>query len=100
MTAKQGNRVLLTLDADGETFRRPTVEERLAAALSTYFGEPIKLEITAAADVTNTPARLQKAAADDRLQAARTSIDTDPNIKAMRDIFGATVQPDSVRPSE
>ena len=100
LTGKQGNKVQLTLDAEGETFRRPALEERLAQALSTYFGEPIKLEITAAADVTNTPARLQKAAADDRLQAARAAIEGDPNIRAMRDIFGATVQPDSIRPSE
>jgi DNA polymerase-3 subunit gamma/tau len=100
LTSKQGNHVKLTLDAEGETFRRPALEDRLAQGLSTYFGEAIKLEITAAADITNTPARLQKAAADDRMQAARSSIDSDPNIHAMRDIFGATVQPDSVRPSE
>jgi DNA polymerase-3 subunit gamma/tau len=100
LTGKQGNRVKLMLDAEGETFRRPTLEERLAQALSTYFGEPIKLEITAAADVTNTPARLQRAAADDRMQVARASIEGDPNIRAMRDIFGATVQPDSIRPTE
>ena len=76
------------------------LEDRIAQALSTYFGEPIKLEISAAAEVTNTPARLQKAAADDRMQAARASIDSDPNIRAMRDMFGATVQPDSIRPNE
>ena len=90
----------LALDADGETFRRPALEARLAQALSTYYGEPIKLEITSSTDAAHTPARMQKAAADDRLQAARASIDTDPNIRAMRDIFGATVQPDSVRPSD
>jgi DNA polymerase III subunit gamma/tau len=100
LTSKQGNHVKLALDAEGETFRRPALEDRLAQALSTYFGEPIKLEVTAVADAANTPARLQKAAADDRLQAARASIDSDPNIRAMRDIFGATVQPDSIRPSE
>jgi DNA polymerase-3 subunit gamma/tau len=100
MTRKEGNKVHLTLDAEGETFRRPALEERLAQALSTHFGEQIDLVITAAKDVVNTPARLQKAAADDRMQAARASIETDPNIRAMRDIFGATVQPDSIRPSE
>jgi DNA polymerase-3 subunit gamma/tau len=102
LVGKQGNRVVLALDAEGETFRRPSLEERLTQALSTYFGEPIKLEITAAAaaEVANTPARQQKAAADDRMQAARTSIETDPNIRAMRDIFGATVQADSIRPTE
>jgi DNA polymerase-3 subunit gamma/tau len=100
LAGKQGERVRLTLDAEGETFRRPALEERLAQALSTYYGEPIKLEIVSAANVANTPARLQKAAADDRMQAARSAIESDPNIHAMRDIFGATIQPDSVRPNE
>ena len=100
LKGKDGNKVQLALDAEGETFRRPTLEERLAQALSTYYGEPIKLEIASIGDVTNTPARMQKAAADDRMQNARASIESDPNIRAMRDIFGATVQPDSIRPTE
>jgi DNA polymerase III subunit gamma/tau len=100
LLGKQGDKVRLALDVEGETFRRPSLEERLAQALSAYYGEPIKLEITSVADAANTPARLQKAAADDRQLAARTSIETDPNIRAMRDIFGATVQPDSIRPTE
>ncbi len=100
LASKQGNKLQLTLDAEGEMFRRPSLEERLTQVLSTHFGEPIKLEISAASDVANTPARLQKAAADDRLQAAHSSIETDPNIRAMRDIFGASVQPGSIRPSE
>ena len=37
-------------------------------------------------------------AVEDRMQQARTSIDADPNVRAMKDIFGATVQPESVRP--
>jgi DNA polymerase-3 subunit gamma/tau len=100
LTNKQGNEVQLALDAEGEMFRRSTLEERLAQALSSHFGEPIKLEIAAAGGVTNTPARMQRAVADDRMQAARASIEADPNIRAMRDMFGVTVQPDSIRPSE
>lgn len=100
LVGKQGDRVQLTLDADGEPFRRPALEEKLAQALSAWFGESVKLEIALAADVPDTPARLQKIAADDRLQNARASIENDPNIRAMRDVFGATLQPDSVRPVE
>ena len=100
LVAKEGNRIHLMLDPDGMTFRRPALEEKLAQALSALCGEPIRLEITAAEAPQETPARLQKLAADDRLQTARQSIETDPNIRAMRDIFGATVQPDSVRPAD
>jgi DNA polymerase-3 subunit gamma/tau len=97
--AKQGDRVQLALDAAGEPFRRPALEEKLAQALSTRFGEPIKLEIVVA-QAPDTPARRQKLAAEDRLQNAREAIEADPNVRAMRDMFGATIQPDSVRPAD
>jgi DNA polymerase-3 subunit gamma/tau len=100
LTGKQGNKVQLVLDADGEHFRRPQLEEKLAQALSAYFGEPVRLELSVADRELDTLARQQKAAADDRVQQAKAAIESDPNVRAMRDMFGATVQPDSVRPTE
>ncbi|HWK72971.1 MAG TPA: DNA polymerase III subunit gamma/tau [Povalibacter sp.] len=100
LIAKEGNRIRLALDSEAEPYRRPALEERLTQALSAYFGETIVVEMSLAAQAANTPARQQKAAADDRLQGARTAIDNDPNIRAMRDVFGATVQPDSIRPAD
>jgi DNA polymerase-3 subunit gamma/tau len=97
---KEGNRVQLKLDPDGVTFQRPALEEKLGQALTAHFGEPIKLEIIPATDPVDTPARQHKAAADDRLQNARRSIDSDPSIRAIRDVFGGTVQPDSIRSVE
>ena len=101
LAGRESGKIYLTLDRDGDAFHRPALEAKLAQALSDYFGEPVKLEISLQErTVTDTPARQLKAAADDRLQGARRSIDEDPNIRAMRDAFGATVQPDSVRPIE
>ena len=101
LIGKQGNRVQLLLDSAGEHFRTSTLEEKLTQALSTYYGEPVRLEISVGSeDVVDTPARQQIAAAGDRMQNARTAIENDPNVRAMRDMFGATVQPDSVRPNE
>jgi DNA polymerase-3 subunit gamma/tau len=100
LTGKQGNKVQLVLDADGEHFRRPQLEEKLAQALSAYFGEPVRLELSVADRALDTLARQQKAAADDRVQQARAAIESDPNVRAMRDMFGATLTPDSVRPTE
>ena len=97
---RQGNKVQLVLDADGEHFRRPQLEEKLVQALSAYFGEPVRLELSVADRALDTLARQQKAAADDRVQQARAAIESDPNVRAMRDMFGATVTPDSVRPTE
>jgi DNA polymerase-3 subunit gamma/tau len=100
LIGRQGNRIQLSLDAEGETFRTPAMEERLNQALSAHFGEPVRVDISVVNAAIETPARQQRAAADDRLQNARQSIESDPNVRAMRDIFGATVQPESVRPSD
>ena len=99
---KQGNVVKLALDPEGQHFRTAMMEDKLVQALTAFYGEPMRVEFSASAGSTamNTPARQMKAAADDRLQNARASIENDPNVRAMREIFGATVTPESIRPTE
>lgn len=97
LVGKEGTKVQLKLDAEGEHFRTSALEERLTQALTEYYGEPVRVEFSVESAVDSL-ARQQKLAAEKRLQDARTSIESDPNIHAMREIFGATVQPDSIRP--
>jgi DNA polymerase-3 subunit gamma/tau len=103
LLGKEGARVRLLLDASGEPFRRPALEDKLTQALAAFYGETIKLDMEVGSDkvaaTIDTPARRQIAQAQDRMQAARASIESDPNIQAMRDIFGATVQPESIKPN-
>ena len=90
--------VRLKLDRAGEAFRRPQLEQRLAQALAQHFGEAMRLDIEVS-DVTEvTPAREQSQVADERQKVAEQAIDADPNVRAMREVFGATVQPGSIRP--
>jgi DNA polymerase-3 subunit gamma/tau len=97
---RQGNKVRLSLDPDGAHYRTAMMEEKLKQALSTYYGESVVLEFveSGAGEALNTPARQFKAAAEDRIQNARASIENDPNIRAMKEMFGATVTPESIRP--
>jgi DNA polymerase-3 subunit gamma/tau len=98
MIGRPAGRVQLRLDADGEPFRRPALEDKLTAALTAYFGEAVKLEFEVTKVVSDSPARRKQAEVEDRQQAARQTIDADPNVRAMQDMFGATVQPESVKP--
>jgi len=102
LLGRQGNKVRLSLDPEGAHFRTSMMEDKLRQALSTYYGEPVALEFIEASngEALNTPARQSRAAAEDRLQNARASIENDPNIRAMKDIFGATVTPESIRPTD
>ena len=90
--------VRLGLDASGEVYRRPQLEQKLCDALSAHFGEPVRLEITAGPAEADTPARRQSQAAEQRLRDATRAIDEDPAVRAMRDVFNATVQPGSIKP--
>jgi DNA polymerase III subunit gamma/tau len=92
--------VRLRLDPAGDSFRRPQIESRLAEALSQHYGETIRLEITQAEAPGEifTPARRDALVAEDRQRAAEQAIDSDPAVRAMREVFGATVRPGSVKP--
>ena len=100
LVSRQGGKLQLQLDPEGEHYKTPAMEAKLAQALSAHYGETLRLEFSVGAPAAPTPAQKQRTAAEDRMQQARASIETDPNVHAMRDIFGATVQPDSVRPHE
>jgi DNA polymerase-3 subunit gamma/tau len=92
--------VRLQLHPAGESFRRGPIEQRVAEALSQHYGEAIRLEIVAAEvpDEILTPARRDALATADRQRAAEQSIDSDPAVRAMREVFGATVKPGSIKP--
>jgi DNA polymerase-3 subunit gamma/tau len=100
LQARLPGKLQLVLDASGEHLRRPAVEEKLRLALCAALAEELKLEFVSPAGSAppDTPARRQEAAVADRMQTAVQAIHADPNIKQMVDLFGAVVQPESIRP--
>jgi DNA polymerase-3 subunit gamma/tau len=98
LEGRKGDVVHLRLDPSGSTFRRPQLEQKLAEALSRHYGETVRLSITASESAEATPARTRAEAADERQRSAEQAIESDANVRALRDVFGATVQPGSVKP--
>ncbi|HVN41650.1 MAG TPA: DNA polymerase III subunit gamma/tau [Steroidobacteraceae bacterium] len=98
LVGREGSLFKLRVDRDGEHFRRPQLEEKLSQALAQHIGAPVRLEIATGGDGAATPARQQSQAAEERQRAAEQAIDSDPAVRAMREVFGATVKPGSVRP--
>ncbi len=88
----------LQLEASRQSTRNRGTEEKLAAALSRYLGEPVRLSIELGTEaVAATPARERDRQAEERLAQARALLESDPNIQALRAEMGATIFPDSVR---
>ena len=95
---RDGNRFTLLLDARAESLRTRQQEERLAQALARLLGGPVQLAFEVGSEAGDTPARRQEQARDERFEQARLALENDPNVQALRDRFGAVIQPDSIKP--
>jgi DNA polymerase-3 subunit gamma/tau len=98
LLGRQGGVVRLALDPRVKFVRTPSQEEKLAQALSRYYGETVRLEFTTAAPETETPAQAEQRASQQELETARQSFEADPGVQGLRERFGATLLPDTVRP--
>jgi len=96
---RHGSVVRLGLDPRHQLVRTPATEERLAQALSRHFGTNVRLEFqSGAAPGAETPAQAQRRASEAELAGARRAFEADAGVKGLRERFGATVLPDTVRP--
>ncbi len=96
---RQGAQVRLALDPRNQLLRTPALEDKLAQALSRYYGEAVRLEFQPLSGAgTETPAQAQRRASDEELASARRAFEDDAAVKGLRERFGATVLPDTVRP--
>jgi len=98
LIARAGAVVRLALDPHNQQLRTPAQEEKLAQALSRHFGEPIRLEFQQAGAAGETPALAAQRASQQELSSARRAFEADPGVQGLRERFGATVLPDTVRP--
>ena len=60
----------------------------------------MKLEFVDGAPPVETPARHGERRSAEALDAARRKLEEDPTVREMKSRFGATLHPESVRPTE
>jgi DNA polymerase-3 subunit gamma/tau len=99
LLGRRGAVVRLALDPRNQMLRTRAQEDKLTQALSRHFGETVRLEFeTSLAPGNVTPAQAGQRASNEELEGARRALDADPGAQALREQFGATLLPDSVRP--
>jgi DNA polymerase-3 subunit gamma/tau len=74
---------------------RPRIDA-IAKALGEHFGETLRVEVSVSSDGPETPHQAESRLADESIEAARQSLENDPNVKAMKSLFGAELKPDSI----
>jgi DNA polymerase-3 subunit gamma/tau len=93
---RDGATIHLSLDRRFESTLSKSRQSALADALTGHLGEPLRVEISVGRTESETPMQKKARLGDEQLEAARASLEADPNVRALRDMFGAELNPDSV----
>jgi DNA polymerase-3 subunit gamma/tau len=93
---REGNTLYLSLDPRSESMLTRQRKEALAAALSEHFSEPLLVDISMGEAIAETPMQEETRLADERIEAARESLESDPNVQALKNMFDAELKTDSI----
>jgi DNA polymerase-3 subunit gamma/tau len=93
---RENNTLHFNLDSRSESLLTKSRQKSLAAAVSDLFGEALQVEISFSASAAATPMQEEARRVDEEMAAARASLESDPNVKALQDMFGAQLNPESI----
>ena len=93
---REANTVFFSLDPRSESLMTRQRKDALAEVLSTHFGETLSVDIRIGAAEVETPHQASSRLADEELEAARQALEADPNVQALKKMFGAELQADTI----
>ena len=97
---RDGNTLFFGLDSRSESLLTKQRKDALTAIVSKHFGESLAVDIsivaTSVEQSVETPVQEECRRADEKLEAARVSLESDPNVQALKDMFGAELKTESI----
>jgi len=94
---RKGKTVYFSLDPPSESYLTRPRKDSLAASLSEHFGESLKVDISISEVEVESPLQEESRHADERVEAERVKLEADPNVKALKDMFGAELKTESIK---
>ncbi len=97
----EGNQVTLAIGQEHAHLATDAQRARLESALGEHLGRPIRLHLEVRSErPAATPAQAQRDERARRLAEAREALARDPGLQALTETFDATLEEDSIRPTE
>ncbi len=93
---REGNTIYLSLDPRSESYLTKQRKDVLAAAISFRFGEQLTVDISIGEVADETPLQQESRLVDERLEAERAKLEADPNVQALKSMFDAELNTDSI----
>jgi len=94
---RDNNTVFFSLDPGAESYLTRQRKESLAKALSEHFGEPLVVDISIGKAEVESPMQAQNRQVDEQFAAERAKLEADPNIQALKTMFGAELSTESIK---
>ena len=87
----------LSLDSRSESLLTKARQNEIATRLSERCGSKVRVEISIdAVPEKETPVQQESRLADERMEAARQSLESDPNVQTLKNMFGAELKSDTI----
>ncbi len=93
---RDGNTLRLGLDRRSESLLTRQRSNALAKSLSAHFGEALSVNVELGADAGETPVQEEVRMSDEAMEAARQTLEADPNVQALKNMFGAELKTDTI----
>jgi DNA polymerase-3 subunit gamma/tau len=93
---REANTVYLGLDPRSAAMLTSQRKDMIASKLGEYFGERLNVDIAMGSETEETPLQQESRMADERLEEARQSLEADPNVQKLKDMFGAELKTDTI----
>ena len=93
---RENETVFLGLDPRSESMLTKQRKDMIAKSLSKHFGETLLVDIALGSEAEETPLQQESRMADERLEEARQSLESDPNVQALKSMFGAELKTDTI----
>ena len=94
---RENNTIFFSLDPGSESYLTRQRKESLAQTLSDHFGEPLAVDISIGSAEIESPMQTQSRQADEHFAAERAKLEADPNVQALKSMFGAELSTESIR---
>ncbi|HNP35003.1 MAG TPA: DNA polymerase III subunit gamma/tau [Woeseiaceae bacterium] len=101
---RTGNTLYFSADAKADAILTRQRKDALAEALSQHYSESLLVDIVLHANDAladrETPVQQESRKTDERYKAARESLEVDPNVQALKKMFGAELKSETIEPIE
>jgi len=94
---RENNTVFFSLDPGSESYLTRQRKESLAKTLSDHFGEPLVVDISIGKAEVESPLQAESRQTDERFAAEREKLEADPNVQALKSMFGAELSAESIK---